>query len=474
MPIDRVPFSVRNIFTNRTQTILQVIAVPIEKRLSDVLAMIRPGIAVPIIVATNVPITSEVRSHLTTLGMNITGESGLVSQVYGKATEDAIRQIASLPFVSVVHYDEPVTMQMPPNPGSGVINVTPAEAAENMVAGELYDAGYAGKGISIAVIDTGCDVNHPFISGAVESTASMVPGEDEDDYCGHGTHCAGIALGRDTVVDGRKMHGVAPGAGLIVVKVLDKTGSGQTSWVCQGIEKAVELGADVISMSLGSVGDGGGGAPEAQIVNKVVMDYRIPVVVAAGNSFLPGTVGSPGSATGAITVGSVALHSPHKFAISTFSSKGPLSNFQTKPNCAGFGGNLWEPKEAIYSSIAGFLADGADYAGLLGTSMATPGVSGAVALLMQAGLLPFDRLHFESLLAVSGQPVPHLQNNLDGWGTMDVGAMYANIDNPNLINPEVLKPLMMTETLATLPASLPALMSPERKERIEVRLPYIT
>jgi len=447
---------------------------PIEKRLSDVLAMVRPGIAVPIIVATNVPITSEVRSHLMSLGMNITGESGLVSQIYGKATGDAIQQIASLPFVAVVHYDEPVTMQMPPNPGSGVINVTPAEAAENMAAGELYDAGYTGKGISIAVIDTGCDVNHPFISTAVESTASMVPGEDEDDYCGHGTHCAGIALGRDTVVDGRKMHGVAPGAGLIVVKVLDKTGSGQTSWVCQGIEKAVELGADVISMSLGSVWDGGGVGPDAQIVNKVVTDYRIPVIIAAGNSFLPGTVGSPGSAAGAITVGSVALHSPHKFAISTFSSKGPLSNFQTKPNCAGFGGNLWNPKEAIYSSIAGFLADGADYAGLLGTSMATPGVSGAVALLMQAGLLPFERIMFEQLLATTGQPAPHLQNNLDGWGTMDVGAMYRNIDNPWLPDTEALKPLMMAETLATLPASLPALMSPEHKERTEVRLPYTT
>jgi len=436
--------------------------------------MIRPGISVPIIVTTSVPITPEVRSHLMTLGMNVTGESGMIQQIYGMATEDAIQQIASLPFVSAVHYDEPVTMQIPQNQESGVINVTPAEAAENMGAGELYDAGYTGKSISIAVIDTGCDINHPFLSSAVEKTASMVPGEDEDDYCGHGTHCAGIALGRDTVVDGMEMHGVAPGAGLIVVKVLDKTGSGQTSWVCQGIEKAVELGADVISMSLGSVWDGGGVGPDAQIVNKVVTDYRIPIIVAAGNSFLPGTVGSPGSAAGAITVGSVALHSPHKFAISSFSSKGPLSNLQTKPNCAGFGGNLWSPKETIYSSIAGFLADGADYAGLLGTSMATPGVSGAVALLMQAGLMPFDRLMFEQLLATTGQPAPHLQNNLDGWGAVDVGAMYRNIDNPFLPDTEALKPLMMAETLASLPASLPALMSPERQERTAVRLPYMT
>ncbi len=447
---------------------------PIEKRLIDVLAMVRTGVAVPIIVATNVPITPEVRSHLTSLGMNVAGESGMISQIYGKATLEAIQQIASLPFVTMVHYDEPVTMQMPQNQRSGVIDVTPAEAADGMGAGELYDAGYTGKGISIAVIDTGCDINHPFLSSAVENATSIVPGEDADDYCGHGTHCAGIALGRHVSSEGKELHGIAPEAGLIVVKVLDKTGSGQTSWVCQGIEKAVELGADVISMSLGSVWDGGGVGPDAQIVNKVVMDYRIPVVIAAGNSFLPGTVGSPGSAAAAITVGSVALRSPHKFAISSFSSKGPLSNMQTKPNCAGFGGNLWSPKETIWSSIAGSLADGKSYAGLLGTSMATPGVAGAVALLMQAGLMPFDRIYFEQLLATTGQPVPHLQNNLDGWGAVDVGAMYRNIDNPWLPDTEALKPLMMVETLLTLPASLPALMSPERKERTAVRLPYTT
>lgn len=448
---------------------------PIEKRLSDVLTMIRPGVAVPIIVSVNVPISAEMRSHLQSVGMNVTDVSDLAPQIYGKATEDAIKAIAALSFVTIVHYDEPITMQMPdPGAGDAAIDVTPSEAAYAMGAGELYGDGYAGKGIDIAIIDTGCDVSHPFLSSAVEKTASMVPGEDVDDHCGHGTHCAGISLGRATVVDGVEMHGVAPDAGLIVVKVLDKTGSGQTSWVCKGIEKAVELGADVISMSLGSVWDGGGVGPDAQIVNKVVMDYRIPIVVAAGNSFIPGTVGSPGSAAGAITVGSVALRSPAKFAVSSFSSKGPLSNMQTKPNTAGFGGNLWNPKETILSSIAGSLANGKSYAGLMGTSMATPGVSGAVALLLQAGMQPFDRLQFEGLLAYCGQPVLHLQNNLDGWGTMDVGSMYANINNPNLPDTNALKPLTMLETLASLPASLPALMSPERQERTAVRLPYMT
>ncbi|NIA10041.1 MAG: S8 family serine peptidase, partial [Nitrospiraceae bacterium] len=283
---------------------------PVEKRLTEVLRMVRPEVAVPIIISVNVPITNEIQSHLTNLGLRITGTSKLVPQVYGKATGESINAIAALPFVTTVHYDEPITMQMPDVTTSSAISITPAEAAAGMGADELYDAGYTGKGIRIAVIDTGCDVSHPFIAGAIKKTASMVPGEDENDYCGHGTHCSGIALGRQTTVDGRDMHGVAPEAELIMVKVLDKNGSGQTSWVCQGIEKAVELGADVLSMSLGSVWDGGGMGPDARIINKVVLDHKIPAVIAAGNSFIPGTVGSPGSAAGAITVGSVAMQVP--------------------------------------------------------------------------------------------------------------------------------------------------------------------
>ena len=446
---------------------------PIEKRLVDVLGMVRPGLEVPIIVSVNVPITREIESHLASYGMSVTDVSGLAPQIYGKATEDVIRAVASLPFVATVHYDEPITMQMPDMTDGPDIHVTPSDAADGMCAQELYDAGYTGKGVTVAIIDTGCDISHPFLEGSVKETASMVPGEGEDDYCGHGTHCAGIALGRHVTIEGKEMHGIAPEAELIIVKVLDKSGSGQTSWVCKGIEKAVELGADVISMSLGSVWDGGGVGPDSQIVNTVAADYRIPVIVAAGNSFMPGTVGSPGSAAGAITVGSVAFSSPIKFSVSTFSSKGPLSNLQTKPNVAGFGGNLWNPKETIISSIAGSLADGKEYAGLMGTSMATPGVSGAVALLLQAGL-DFDRLRFESMLAATGQPVPHIQTNLDGWGTMDIGAMYANIDSIHLPDADMLSKLSMLETLATLPTSLPSLLSPERQERTSVRLPYMT
>ena len=450
-----------------------MITVPVEKRLTEVLRMVRPEVAVPIIISVNVPITDEVRSHLAGLGVQITGASKLVSQIYGKATEESINAISTLPFVTTVHYDEPVTMQMPDATTDNAISISPAEVAAGMGAGELYDAGYTGKGIRIAVIDTGCDVSHPFITDSISKAVSIVPGEDEHDYCGHGTHCSGIALGRTITVDGHEIHGVAPAAELIMVKVLDKSGSGQTSWVCQGIEKAVELGADVLSMSLGSVWDGGGVGPDARIVNKVALEYKIPVVVAAGNSFIPGTVGSPGSAAGAITVGSVAMQVPTRFFVSTFSSKGPLSNLQIKPNTAGFGGNLWNPKETIFSSIAGSLANGKAYAGLMGTSMATPGVAGAVALLLQAGL-PFDRLHFENLLAMTGQPVPHIQTNMDGWGTMNVGSMYENIDNPNIPNTEAMKPLTMLEALASLPVSLPALMSPERQEKISVRLPYMT
>ena len=102
---------------------------PIEKRLLDVLTMIRPGIEVPIIVSANVPITSEVLSQLESVGMEVTSKSNLVSLVYGRAVEGSIAMIAALPFVTTVHYDEPVTMQMPEPTGSPSIKVTPVALA---------------------------------------------------------------------------------------------------------------------------------------------------------------------------------------------------------------------------------------------------------------------------------------------------------------------------------------------------------
>lgn len=117
-------------------------------------------------------------------------------------------------------------------------------------------AGVNGTGISIAIIDTGIDASHPdfyFENGTSKITfsKSLVPGEDTRDYYGHGTHVAGIAAGTGKA-SGYRFVGVAPGASLYNIKVLDQNGGGYESWVIAGIEFAVNHTASVINLSLGT------------------------------------------------------------------------------------------------------------------------------------------------------------------------------------------------------------------------------
>ncbi|MEM2627337.1 MAG: S8 family serine peptidase, partial [Ignisphaera sp.] len=134
------------------------------------------------------------------------------------------------------------------------------ESVSLIGAPNLWELGINGSGFKIAILDTGIDPSHPdFIVGNESKIISMasfvdydfdgVPDELPIDGHGHGTHCAGIASGVGGYLE--IIKGVAPGAKLLVGKVLSDEGYGYTSWIIRGIEWAVASGADVISMSLG-------------------------------------------------------------------------------------------------------------------------------------------------------------------------------------------------------------------------------
>lgn len=133
-----------------------------------------------------------------------------------------------------------------------------------------------GAGTVVAVLDTGVAMYHPD-RGNVVGAASFVPSEDVEDFDSHGTHTAGTIAAAE---NGIGITGVAPEAGLLIGKVLDNQGSGQTSWVIAGIEWAIEQGADVISMSLG----GAGYSLSLQQACDNAYAADILVVAAAGNS----------------------------------------------------------------------------------------------------------------------------------------------------------------------------------------------
>ncbi len=459
----------------------------VDSRLTKVLQIVKPGTPIPIIVETIRPPSSSDVQELNSI-MSVRRTSTLVNQVYGVVNEELVQNIASLSFVSVVFYDEPVsrfkaTSIVPSISISKEDIIIPiSDSAQFIGATDLHDIGITGKGIKVAVVDTGCNKNHPLLEGAIKTQVNIAKKNgaekaDINDGNGHGTHVGTTIGGRDRIIYSKRlgknirMHGVAPECEIIAIKVLDDEGSGQTSWVIEGMEAAVELGADIINMSLGSVFDGAGLSPDSRVVDEIVFNHNILCAVAAGNSFSNLSIGSPGGARGALTVGSVAIVTPLPNIVSTFSSKGTTTDGRVKPDISAPGGNLVNIKEAIYAGTSGSMAkeSGEDYIGIMGTSMATPHIAGCLALLLQAGMKR-DRYIVEDLLGNTAT-MQHPKDVYTGWGTINVKKAYDYlISNKALIPISTLSKAMDT-TLKPFASLIP--QSEEASSSLEVRLPYI-
>ncbi|MFD0048981.1 S8 family peptidase [Actinomycetes bacterium NPDC127524] len=228
-----------------------------------------------------------------------------------------------------------------------------------------------GSGITIAILDTGCDITHPDLKEQIIGGKNFT-GDDQSnpdiykDYNGHGTHVAGTMAAAE---NNTGVVGVAPGAKLLIVKVLDKNGSGQYEWIINGIHYAIEQKADIISMSLGGPVD----LPELHDAIKKAVDNNILVVCAAGNDGdgkdATDELDYPGCYNEVISVGAVNLERRS-------------SDFSNSNNEI----DLVAPGEEILSTFK----DG-KYATLSGTSMATPHVSGAMALIKDFANKSFER-----------------------------------------------------------------------------------
>ncbi|PUB32070.1 subtilisin family serine protease [Promicromonospora sp. AC04] len=240
-------------------------------------------------------------------------------------------------------------------------------------APEAWAAGFDGTGATVAVLDTGIDATHPDVADAITETQSFVPGEEATtDVQGHGTHVASTVLGSGAASDGL-YKGVAPGADLLVGKVLDNSGYGQDSWIIAGMEWGA-ANADVVSMSLGDSSLNDGTDPMAQALNALSEETGALFVVAAGNSYAEGSLGSPGTADAALTVGAVDDGDVR----ADFSSYGPrVGDHAIKPDLTAPGVDI----AAARSQQSGGTGS---YVSMSGTSMATPHVAGAAAILKGA------------------------------------------------------------------------------------------
>jgi subtilisin family serine protease len=250
-------------------------------------------------------------------------------------------------------------------------------------APEAWAQGYKGQGVVVAVVDTGVDVNHPDLMNQLWVNAGEIPGNgidddhngyiddrsgwdfatgdnNPDDGNGHGTHVAGIIA---AAANGVGATGVAPGATIMPVRVLDSNGSGSAASVAAGIRYAAANGADIINLSLG-----GAFSSVIQSAIQYAQQLNVLVVVAAGNE----------SASAPSYPARFSSALANVLSVGAFSSSGSLASFSNHVGTSG-AVQVDAPGVNVYSTYL----DGR-YANLSGTSMATPEVAGLAALALSA------------------------------------------------------------------------------------------
>ncbi|MBT2466964.1 S8 family serine peptidase [Streptomyces sp. ISL-66] len=254
----------------------------------------------------------------------------------------------------------------------GKVQANLERSTRQVNATAAWAAGYDGTGTKVAVLDTGTDLGHPDLKGRVAEAKNFTDSDTAEDRQGHGTHTISTVGGSGAESDGAK-KGVAPGAQLLSGKVLNDSGYGLDSWIIAGMQWAVDSKADVISMSLGDPSQLSCDDPMAAATEALAQSGGALFVIAAGNSG-PGnnTVSSPGCAPSVLTVGAVDRDD----TTALFSSRGPAGPQHTlKPEIAAPGVGI----SAASMGGRGVYA----YQSMSGTSMATPHVAGAAAVVKQ-------------------------------------------------------------------------------------------
>jgi len=223
-----------------------------------------------------------------------------------------------------------------------------------------------GRGIKVAVLDTGMDLLHPDFAGRSIVSQSFVPRETVQDTNSHGTHCIGTACGFQDL-NGRR-YGIAYESTIYVGKVLSNSGFGDEGWIIAGMEWAVANGCQVISMSLGSTTPTSFSNYE-EVGLRALKNGCLIVAAAGNNGETGGTVGQPANSPSIMAVGAL----DKCLAVADFSAK--AGKFP------GAKVDIAAPGVDIYSSV---LMDQKRYAAYNGTSMATPHVAGLAALYAQS------------------------------------------------------------------------------------------
>ena len=332
----------------------------------------------------------------------------IVNAITFEATPDVIEELANRDDVAQVipDYEVHLVEESVVVGDVEVLTTTTAWGVEKINAPQVWDLIYNGTningtGVNVSIIDTGINYSHPDLASNYIGGYDFVNNDtDPMDDDGHGTHVAGTVAG--TGVDGTKT-GVAPGSKLFGVKVLNAYGNGSYSDVIDGVQWSIDNGADIVSLSLG----GPHNSSMTTMVNNAIAAGVLPVIAAGNSGSNASTIECPGDEFYATTVGSTDSSD----TIAPSSSRGPVTlmgDTYIKPDVTAPGVNIMST-----SYLGGYATES-------GTSMATPHVSGAAALILQAypDMTPLDVRQLLEDTAVDLDTAG--KNNTYGSGRIDV------------------------------------------------------
>jgi serine protease AprX len=321
-------------------------------------------------------------------------------------SSDKLEKLAKTNGVKGIYKDQKLKVMALQRGGS-----SKSSSESSIINDPRKNEGPSGTGVTVALIDTGADIDHESLNHKVVAFKDFVNNQTVAyDDNGHGTHCASLIAGDEGT-------GVAPGAKLVVIKVMDRDGACYLSDALKALDWCLEnrdrYGIKVVSFSVGGENPSDGSSLLDEACDKMV-EKGLVMCVAAGNSGpAPSSIVIPGDAPNVITVGAI----DGSGSIFDLSSRGPTANGETKPDLVTLGVN-------VVSALAGSKNG---QSSVSGTSMAVPQVSGASAILLEVrpDLEPADVKRI--LLKTADDLGQTGQDNVYGYGALNLTRALATI-----------------------------------------------
>jgi len=313
---------------------------------------------------------------------------------------DNLEKIARTDGVKGVYKDQKLKIMAAPSASSERSQTIASSAIDDPREGHSF----TGKGVTVALVDTGADGEHESLKDRIVAFKDFVNNQTASyDDNGHGTHCASLIAGKDGM-------GVASDAKLVVIKVMDQDGACYLSDALKALDFCLEnrnlYGIDVISFSVGGESPSDSSSLLDEACNKMVKEGLVMCVAAGNSGPAPSSIVIPGDAEDVITVGAIDSDG----TIFDLSSRGPTADDEIKPDLVSIGVDV---VSALAESKNGRSA-------MSGTSMAVPQVAGAAAVLLQArpDLEAADVKR--TLLKTSDDLGAFGQDNIYGYGALNL------------------------------------------------------